>query len=80
MNAFEYIQSLDESIVEDLYKDPWACQAVFQSLTGVSKQFTLRLLCFEDVIPVETVKRWVKDAPQNKQIAQESILQVGKFG
>ena len=74
MDAFEYIQTLPSASLDRLYQDPWACQAVFQALPALSKQFTLRLLCFDTPFESSLIARWVE--PQHSPALDEALMAV----
>lgn len=59
MDAFEYLQSIGDSSIDLLYRDPWTCQAVFQSLPPVGKQFVVRLLCIDTPIATSVLWAWL---------------------
>lgn len=61
MNAFEYLQSLPRESIDRLYKDPWACQAVFQSLPLLSKHLVLRLLSITSPVAQDILQDMVVD-------------------
>ncbi|OQS02961.1 general transcription factor IIH subunit [Thraustotheca clavata] len=60
MNAFEYLTTLPVASVDRLFNDPWACQAVFQSLPSLAQQVVMRLLFSHSPTPLSSLNEWVK--------------------
>jgi len=70
MTVFDYLTVLPKKTLKLLYKDPWICQAVFRSLSPVSKQYVLRLL-FVDSVPAEKMRSWI--TPTARETHKECI-------
>ncbi|KAN0022122.1 hypothetical protein ACTFIV_006550 [Dictyostelium citrinum] len=59
--VFQYLASLDSKDLEELYKDPWTCQAILRSLPPRSKQYILKMLLV-DTYPLSLAKDWSTQA------------------
>lgn len=57
--VFEYVAGLPEEVVQVLYCNQWACQAVFRSLPPLAQHYLLRLL-WPGAHPEQAVRRWVE--------------------
>eukprot|EP01118_Nematostelium_gracile_P010913 TRINITY_DN382_c0_g1_i1.p1 TRINITY_DN382_c0_g1~~TRINITY_DN382_c0_g1_i1.p1 ORF type:complete len:450 (-),score=100.54 TRINITY_DN382_c0_g1_i1:46-1395(-) len=68
MNVFDYLASLPQKTLEDLFQDPWTCQAVFRSLPPISKQYVTRLL-FSSGQTEQMVEGWCKPGEERKHTA-----------
>jgi len=52
MNVFDYLISLPQKVLTELYSDPWTCQAIFRSLPSLAKNYVLRLLFAAGGVPI----------------------------
>ena len=50
---------------------PWACKAVFSSLSALSKNYVQRLLAIEEPLSSSSLEKWVK--PEHKNAHQKTI-------
>ena len=50
---------------------PWACKAVFSSLSALSKNYVQRLLAIEEPLSSSSLEKWVK--PEHKHTHQKTI-------
>jgi len=72
--VFDYLVSLPQKTLEDLYQDPWTCQAIFRALPPLSKQYVVRLL-FPGVQSEVAIDGWVKPGEESKhRVAIERLL------
>jgi len=55
---FEYLSTLPASELEELYKSPRSCHAVFRSLSPLAKQYLLRLVFISSPPLMEHVAQW----------------------
>ncbi|KAG9399715.1 General transcription factor IIH subunit 4 [Aphanomyces cochlioides] len=69
MNAFEYLGALPGTSLDRLYQDPWACQAVFQSMNPLSQQIVMRLLFTTTHVSKDALMHWIQDSAQSKMTA-----------
>ncbi|EQC32697.1 hypothetical protein SDRG_09671 [Saprolegnia diclina VS20] len=69
MNAFEYLATRPVASVDRLFDDPWACQAVFQSLPALSQQIVMRLLFAAGETTRETILSWVLESATDAMVA-----------
>jgi len=44
INVVSYVEGLEGSVRDLLFRSPWTCQAVMRSLSPLAKQYVLRLL------------------------------------
>eukprot|EP01119_Soliformovum_irregulare_P021085 TRINITY_DN6957_c0_g1_i1.p1 TRINITY_DN6957_c0_g1~~TRINITY_DN6957_c0_g1_i1.p1 ORF type:complete len:441 (+),score=73.77 TRINITY_DN6957_c0_g1_i1:121-1443(+) len=65
MDVINYLVSLPSGVLEELYRDPWTCQAVFRSLPSLAKQYIVRFL-YTGTIPQQSVDGWVKPEEATK--------------
>ncbi|EGG21637.1 general transcription factor IIH [Cavenderia fasciculata] len=57
MKIFQYLSSLPENEIQDLYSDAFTCRAVLRSLPPRAKQYLMRLLVV-DSISMQSVYQW----------------------
>jgi len=65
-NILDYLKSLPNQVIQELYQDPWSCQAIFRSLPSLSKHIVLRLV-------------FVDFSSENHTIKNSSIMRTGSF-
>ena len=58
-NCYEYLKRLPPIALDRLYRCPWSCRAVFQSLSPLAQQYAMRLLCVTAPLPRATLEEWV---------------------
>jgi len=77
MNAFEYLSTLPLQRADRLYEDPWACQAVFQSLSPLAQQVIMRLLFIATPSQsLETFATWIVPTEKNQQLLTSAVEKV----
>jgi hypothetical protein len=69
MNAFEYLTTLPIASVDRLFSDPWACQAVFQSLPSLGQQIVIRMLFTHQAVSQESILSWVQESTRPAMVA-----------
>ncbi|KYQ90924.1 general transcription factor IIH [Tieghemostelium lacteum] len=70
MKIFQYLSSLNQEDLDQLYKDNWTCQAILRSLPPIGKQFILKLLMI-DSIEFEQTKIWTQEI--SNQVHRETF-------
>lgn len=70
-SVFELIGSQTAYQIDKLYQSSWACKAIFQSLSSLSKIYVMRLLFIESPVATYEMLDWVKTS--NYDIHQKSI-------
>jgi transcription initiation factor TFIIH subunit 4 len=66
-SIFDFIGAQSSALVNKIYgshddesiHSPWACRAIFQSLSALSKNFVLRLIYIDGPIRVDHLREWV---------------------
>jgi len=58
MKIFEYLSSLSQNELEDLYQDQWTCKAILRTLPPRAKQYILKMLMIDYPIPISSAKEW----------------------
>ena len=59
------------SLDPDCQYSPWACKAVFSSLSALSKNYVQRLLAIVEPLSISSLEKWVK--PEHKHAHQKTI-------
>jgi len=59
-SVFEYLEHLEPTVLQRLYRDVWSCKAVFQSLDAMAKTYVMRL-AFSTAVEEAHMAEWVED-------------------
>jgi transcription initiation factor TFIIH subunit 4 len=78
-SILDFIATQSSAVVNKIYgsqdesnvQSPWACKAVFQSLSALSKNIVMRLIFFEGAISVEQLEEWM--TPDSIPIFRSSV-------
>ena len=70
-SVFEFIKSQTGNQKDKLYQSSWACKAIFQSLSSLSKIYVMRLLFIEKSIETYELLDWIK--VNNNDLHQKSL-------
>jgi len=65
-NLHEYLKTLPQQVLDNLYNHPATCLAVFRELPALAKQLIVRLLYIEQAIPQAVVSSWVSHQFQSQ--------------
>jgi len=73
-NLHDYLKTLPQEVLDNLYNHPATCLAVFRELPALAKQLIVRLIYIEQAIPQAVVASWVTHHyhKQSKQ-AQDTL-------
>ncbi|ETO24333.1 hypothetical protein RFI_12826, partial [Reticulomyxa filosa] len=54
-----FLVSLDDTLLQSLYKDEYCVLAVFRSLRGLAKQYIMNIISLDNAIPQRFIEKWV---------------------
>ncbi|XP_023344545.1 general transcription factor IIH subunit 4 [Eurytemora carolleeae] len=73
-NLHEYLKTLPQEVLDNLYNHPATCLAVFRELPALAKQLITRLIYIEQAIPQAVVSSWVTHHYQEQnKLAQDTL-------
>ncbi|GBG25647.1 RNA polymerase II transcription factor B subunit 2 [Hondaea fermentalgiana] len=75
-DLFDYIGTLDEARVGDLFACRWSCLGVLRHLSPLAKQLVLRLTCVRKGVPLEWLSKSVVAGAQAKGALREALTQL----
>ncbi|XP_066152269.1 general transcription factor IIH subunit 4 [Euwallacea fornicatus] len=57
-NLYEYLKTLRQTVLEELYNHPAICLAVYRELPELARQYVIRILFVEQPVPQAVVASW----------------------
>lgn len=73
-NLHDYLKTLSQDVLDNLYNHPATCLAVFRELPPLAKQLIVRLIYIEQAIPQAVVSSWVNHHYQKLSKAAQDTL------
>jgi len=73
-NLHDYLKTLSQDVLDNLYNHPATCLAVFIELPPLAKQLIVRLIYIEQAIPQAVVSSWVNHHYQKLSKAAQDTL------
>jgi len=73
-NLHDYLKTLPQEVLDNLYNHPATCLAVFRELPPLAKQLIVRLIYIEQAIPQAVVTSWVSHHyHKQSKVSQETL-------
>ncbi|XP_022669673.1 general transcription factor IIH subunit 4-like [Varroa jacobsoni] len=73
-DLISYLQTLESAILNQLYRHPATCLAVFRKLPPLARHYVIRLLYIRQAVPQAVVSSWyVQDAVKENIAAQDAL-------
>jgi Transcription factor Tfb2 len=84
-SIFDFIATQPEIVVNKIYgssdpenlSSPWACKAIFSSLSALSKNYVFRCLSIHEPLSAQDLQKWVK--PELKQLYSKAVDELIKL-
>jgi transcription initiation factor TFIIH subunit 4 len=84
-NIFDFIATQPEILVNKIYGSsdtdnvysPWACKAIFSSLSALSKNYVFRCLSIHEPLNTSDLEKWVK--PERRHLHSKAINELIKL-
>ena len=73
-NLHDYLKTLPNEVLDQLYNTPATCLAVFRELPALAKQFVMRLLHVHQAVPKTVVSSWVVHAFAKESARSQEVL------
>ena len=73
-NLHDYLKTLPNEVLDQLYNTPATCLAVFRELPALAKQFVMRLLHVHQAVPKTVVASWVVHAFAKESARSQEVL------
>jgi len=73
-NLHDYLKTLPQDVLDNLYNHPATCLAVYRELPPLAKQLIVRLIYIEQAIPQAVITSWVSHHfHKQSKISQETL-------